>query len=214
MLTHHEFPIAPTLATVPEAEITEESIRPPTTSDVPAVLYRVTDVDFQEFESSLGTDQTVQNWRLEMDFGNSRMYRIQLGPATKFVTPTVSELGIHVLLAESARKGWRFRIEAPDRERLGEFWDYCREEGIQFELEKIYSTRTQPADTQVTFKSGLTERQREVARVATDMGYYEADGASSEEVAAELGISPSTLSTHLRRINAQLYNDIFGDTSA
>lgn len=213
VLTHQDFPIASSLADVPEAVVTEESIRPPTNSDVPAVLYRVTDVDFQEFESALEDDHTVHNWCLAMDFEVSRMYRIRLGPATKFVTPTLSELEIHVILAQSADKGWRFKLETAEKESLGEFWDHCREEDIQFDLEKIYSSSPQPMEPHGGFKSELTERQREIARTATQMGYYDQDGASSEKVAAELGIAPSTLSTHLRRINAKLFNEMFADES-
>lgn len=141
------------------------------------------------------------------------MYRIQLGPATKFVTPTLSELGIHVILAQSARNGWCFKLETAEKERLGEFWDHCRNEGIQFELEKIYSSGTEPMNRRVGFKSELTDRQREIARTATQMGYYDQGGASAEEVATELGIAPSTLSTHLRRINAKLFHEMFADES-
>lgn len=213
VLTHQDFPLASTLAEVPEAVVTEESIRPPTDSDVPAVLYRVTDVGFQEFESALESDHTVHRWRLAMDFGSSRVYRTQLSSATKFVTPTLSELGIHVILAQSANKGWRFKLETAEKETLGEFWDHCRDEGVQFELEKIFSSSTEPVDRRVDFRSELTDRQREIARTATQMGYYDQDGASAEEVATELGIASSTLSTHLRRINAKLFHDLFADES-
>lgn len=61
-LTHPDFPLGPTLKAIPTASITEESIRPATTADEPAVLYRVTDVDFRTFESALEHDDTVSEW--------------------------------------------------------------------------------------------------------------------------------------------------------
>jgi predicted DNA binding protein len=213
VLTHPDFPIAPTLEAVPHATITEESIRPPPTGDVPAVLYRVTDVDFPAFESALTQDHTVADWSQTMDFGDTRMYRVQLSPATTFVTPTLSELGIHAVSAENADSGWRFQLETAKRDHLAAFWNYCREENIQFELETLRSSGAQPVEERVGIKAALTNRQLDVARVANQMEYYDRDGASAKEVAAELGIAPSTLSTHLRRINAKIFDFLFSEKS-
>lgn len=213
VLTHPDFPIAPTLEAVPDASVSEESVRPPTSADVPAVLYRVTDTDFQAFESALDRDHTVAEWSRKLDFGDVRMYRVQLSAETKFVTPTLSDLGIHVVGVERAGPGWYFRLEAADRDPLGTFWDHCRAEDIGFELEAIRSSGPRPLEESVGVRATLTDRQLEVARVATRMGYYDRDGASSADVAAELGISRSTLSTHLRRINAKLFDSLFGDES-
>lgn len=211
MLTHPDFPLAPTLEATPSASIVEESIRPPTTEDVSAVLYRVTDVDFRAFESALARDHTVAEWSQTMDFGDTRMYRVELSPTTKFVTPTLSELGIHAVSAENAGRGWRFRLETAEHDHLGAFWDHCRAEEIQFELQTLRSSRAQPFEEHDGIKAALTDRQLEVARVATRMRYYDRDGASATDVAAELDIAPSTLSTHLRRINAKVFDVLFND---
>ena len=211
LLRHGDLPLAPTLGTVPAAVVTEESIRPPADSDVPAVLFRVTGVDFGNFRSALVDDHTVDSWSVAMDFGDARMYRVQLSSATRFVTPALSELGFHVVFTRSVGEWWRFKLETADKDTLGEFWDYCREEGIQFELEKIHSSGSQPVDRRPNVRSELTDRQREIARTVTRMGYYDEDGACPEEIAEELGIAPSTLSTHLRRINAKLYRALFAD---
>ena len=213
VLTHPDFPIAPTLEAVPHATITEESIRPPPTGGAPTVLYRVTDVDFPAFESALTRDHTVTDWSQTMDFGETRMYRVQLSPTTTFVTPTLSELGIHAVSAENAGYGWRFQLETAKRDHLAAFWNYCREENIQFELETLRSSGAQPVEERVWIKAALTNRQLDVARVATQMGYYDRDGASAKEVASELGIAPSTLSTHLRRINAKIFDFLFDEKS-
>jgi len=213
LLTHPNAPLAPTLAAVPHPSITEESIRPATTADKPAIIYRVTDVEFDAFEAELDRDHTVAEWAQTMDFGDTRMYRIQLAPATIFVSPTLSELGIHVVNSESADRGWRFRLETGDRDHLGALWDYCRETDIQFRLEVLQSSGAQPMDERIWLKAALTDRQQQVARVATRMGYYEKGGASANDVAAELNIAPSTLSTHLRRINATIFNSLFTSES-
>lgn len=67
--------------------------------------------------------------------------------------------------------------------------------GVSPGLEKLgsYDGRRQPLDE-------LTDRQREVIQTAYDMGFYEVPReASTEEVAAELELDPSTVAEHLQR---------------
>lgn len=54
----------------------------------------------------------------------------------------------------------------------------------------------------------LTERQREVVAAAVDLGYYDVPReATLEEVAAELDIAGSTVSTHLRKAEAAVVRE-------
>jgi len=67
--------------------------------------------------------------------------------------------------------------------------------GVSPELRKLgsYEGGSEPADA-------LTDRQDEVIRTAFDMGYYEVPReVSTEAVAAELGLDPSTVAEHLQR---------------
>jgi hypothetical protein len=72
---------------------------------------------------------------------------------------------------------------------------------IQFELEALWSSGAQPIDEQAGIKAALTDCQRQVAQAATRMGYYDKGAASAKDVAAELDIAPSTLSSYLRSVN-------------
>lgn len=55
----------------------------------------------------------------------------------------------------------------------------------------------------------LTERQLEVVRTAYRMGYFERPrGANATEVAAELGVDPSTFSEHLASAQRKLLADV------
>jgi len=56
---------------------------------------------------------------------------------------------------------------------------------------------------------GLTERQREVATVAVERGYFNPDGPTAETVAADIGVSKSTLSEHLRVVQRALVQQTF-----
>lgn len=74
------------------------------------------------------------------------------------------------------------------------------DEGVSPELRKLgeYRGRTQPLDE-------LTDRQREVIQTAFEMGYYEVPrNVSSDDIAAELDVDPSTVAEHLQRAERNL----------
>lgn len=210
VIDHADLPLTPTIRTVPDATVRVES-QPFTAFDDPMFFYAVSGTDFESFEGALDADPTVEEWRATMAFSDQRVYQVVPAQDAKFTTPKIASLGVQVLSLESADRGWRFRLLVPDRERLGEYWQYCREEGVQFDLRKLYRSgpRAARADDR-NVHSQLTERQLEVARTATRMGYYDSDGASAQAVADELGISRSTLSTHLRRIVGKVFDSLFG----
>jgi predicted DNA binding protein len=61
-------------------------------------------------------------------------------------------------------------------------------------------------------RTTLTERQREVIGTAHEMGYFDRPkGANAEEVAAELGIAPSTFAEHVAAAQSKLFETILND---
>lgn len=61
--------------------------------------------------------------------------------------------------------------------------------------------------------SGVTERQATVAAVAVEERYFDPDGASADEIAADLDLAKSTVSEHLRIVTASVLSQVFGDDS-
>ena len=62
--------------------------------------------------------------------------------------------------------------------------------------------------------SRLTARQRQVLELALERGYFEWPRAlTSEELAAELGVSHSTALEHLRKAQAKLLSDALAETT-
>lgn len=58
---------------------------------------------------------------------------------------------------------------------------------------------------------GVTERQQEVLSVARDIGYFDVPrSATTEDVAAELDLSPSTVREHLQRAQGNVVDAILG----
>jgi len=201
----------PTLETVPDLDLRVES-QPATASKSPVLFFSVQTPEFQPFEAALTDDHTIAEWQRTSEFDDQRIYRVRLSPAGKVLTPAMTDRGVRVLSITNAGGGWQFRLRTSDKERVAHVQMYCRQEEVRFHLKKLYRTRVESEDKgQAGLTVDLTARQREVARTATDMGYFEQDEASAEEVAAHLDIARSTLSTHLQRITAKLFHHHFQD---
>lgn len=57
----------------------------------------------------------------------------------------------------------------------------------------------------------LTERQRDVIETAHSMGYYDVPrAASTDDVAEEVGLDPSTVSEHLQRAERNILDQLLG----
>ena len=173
-------------------------------------FYDVEGRDAAAFESALDDDHTVADWGLSGAYADHRIYRIALSDELKVITPEILDRDIRILDSTSDGDGWLVRMIAPDRAALESLREYCEREGVSFHLRKLRDVVDgREGDRGVNL--ALTERQREVATVATEMGYFERDGASAAEVADALGISKSTLSTHLRAVTASAFRELFAD---
>ncbi|AUX07831.1 bacterio-opsin activator HTH domain-containing protein [Halalkaliarchaeum desulfuricum] len=76
--------------------------------------------------------------------------------------------------------------------------------GVSPDLRKLgsYEGTDNPGDT-------LTDRQHEVIQTAYDMGFYEVPReASTDDVAAELDLDPSTVAEHLQRAERNVLSEI------
>lgn len=96
-------------------------------------------------------------------------------------------------------RGANMSLVGPQEAIVGTLTEYERD-GVSPELRKLgeYQGQTRPMDE-------LTDRQREVIQLAYEMGYYEVPRAiSTEDVAAELDLDPSTVAEHLQRAERNL----------
>ncbi|UIP00590.1 helix-turn-helix domain-containing protein [Halobaculum sp. CBA1158] len=82
-------------------------------------------------------------------------------------------------------------------------------ETVGVRLARTYPLREE--ESPVAERLGLTPPQAEALRAAADAGYFAVPReASSEAVAAELGVSKSAFLERLRRAEATLYGELFG----
>lgn len=76
--------------------------------------------------------------------------------------------------------------------------------GMNVELERLKEYSGSESTMEL-----LTDRQREVVRTAHSLGYYDVPrSASTEDVARELDLDPSTVAEHLQRAERHLMGDV------
>ncbi|WP_436345557.1 helix-turn-helix domain-containing protein [Natronorubrum sp. FCH18a] len=205
---HPDLTLTSTLDAVPDLHIEIES-QPATSSDSPVLFYSVKTPSYQIFESELDSDSTVADWEFISKFNDHRIYRVRLSSEVKVITPEMTERGLRILDVVNADSGWRLRLHAADRSQLANFQTYCEQEDVECRINKIYGDDDQNKTAGTGVHIQLTDRQHEVGQTATEMGYFDPEGADAEEVAEELGITPSTLSSHLRTIKAKMFKQHF-----
>ncbi len=162
-------------------------------------IVRVT-VDDRVDEAKLDSLDAVDQWEHVPQPGGQHLYVIEftapnlpesLGETAEDLVGTcdpkmtdccvdLSLVGSQETIADAVRK-YQDAGVAPDLRKLG-----------------TYAGGDEPLD-------GLTDRQEEVVRTAYEMGYYDVPRTvSTEDVAAELDLDPSTVTEHLQRAERNL----------
>lgn len=204
-------PLVEVAAAVPEATLTV-AVGQPNQGGLPPFVVRVADGRVDAVERAFDRAAFVGEYSRIGSAPETARYRI-LPAATM-----EEQLGRHVDQPETLRAlagndsiierievtpaGWRQQRWFADRAAFDRYCAFWRENADSFSLSCLTDAEdvveTTPAD-------GLTDRQREAIRAAYEMGYFEIPRtASLEEVAAELGITASSLSERLRRAQTHL----------
>ncbi|MFB6107462.1 MAG: helix-turn-helix domain-containing protein [Haloplanus sp.] len=164
---------------------------------------------FEEFEATLDEDHTVAAWRRVASSETTRIYRLRHTPTAILLSPKTTELGGLMMEAKSTDRGWTIRVQLPDRAALGDLWEFCEREGIDFELGRLYSVDEFTVDDE---GDSLTDAQREALVTAHRMGYFkEPREVSLAELATELGISPTAVGGRIRRGTDRLVERTLAD---
>ena len=158
--------------------------------------------DFEAFDDGLTADPTVADATVLAEVGDQRLYQVALTPrGEEYMTYHAwADLDSVFVSADRVGDGWRVRIRFPDRDCLREYVEYCKEQGLIFDLRQLYDARGPESDS-----FGLTDRQRETVRTAAEMGYYEVPRrVELEDLAEVLGVSRQAVSERLRRATGVL----------
>ena len=199
---HPDGALADTLRSLPELEVTvipEASMGP--RRSVYLLRFGAGTVD--EVTSALEADHTVDSVEPMPVSEREPIIGVEFSAAAKLLGPKVTSERGFVLDARSStpgedRRGWVERWMVPGREALHDIWEYAREEGFEFDVLRFREQgRTDPE-----YGGGptLTEEQREALVVAYRRGYFAEPRATSlEDLADELGISPTAVAGRLKR---------------
>ncbi|WP_254537028.1 helix-turn-helix domain-containing protein [Halomarina litorea] len=196
-ITGPDLALAPTIEAVPSAAI---QVVPQSGTDAETgMFFFLVETDnegFDAFDAALADDHTVDEWLLVSESETARIYRICHTSEAKVLAPKTAEVGGLMLEATSEPRGWSVRLQLPDRAALTDIWEYCKDEGITFELRQLY----RQDDWTIGGVTGLTDAQKVALTTAYERGYFsEPRETSLEELAAELGISPTAVGGRIRR---------------
>lgn len=134
---------------------------------------------------------------------DTSLVRVEWADKTVDLVGSLAMSPVDLLSAVGDEHAWRFTIRAKEREDIAEFQRISREHepGITLDFEHIEDV--DDTDDRQTY--GLTDAQLEAVLAAYEHGYFdEPRTVTMEELAAELGIARSSLSSRLRRAHRKL----------
>lgn len=156
--------------------------------------------DLEAFETAVERDPAVESVRRRLKLGDAALFYGEWDEGVESPLYDIAEEEGTVLSGVGTADSWEFTVRVPDRKRVSEFRDRCREEGYDVAVDRVYSVSDPSAA-----EFGLTTKQRETLVTALRQGYFDVPRAvSQEELAAELGVRSSAVSETLRRATAEL----------
>lgn len=166
--------------------------------------------DLERVVDELPDDPSITDFEVLSSLPDRRLVAVSLAPVAEAGVTYGAAIaaGITFLDIEARGTGVNYRAHLPDREALADYRNRCRENGLGFDLHRLYRDSLEP-----TAAYGLTDRQRDVLQTALDQGYFEVPrDTSSEELARHLEVSSQALSATLRRgLTALLRNTVAAD---
>ena len=162
--------------------------------------------DFEAFEATVASSALVRTCdRIDVT-GDTALYRIEWEPDTESLMQKLARS--NVAITEGVRQGdrWFFRLRFDDHDDLSDLHRYCRENDIEFELNRVYADRERPSARTVF---DLTPEQADTIMLAIERGYYRVPReVTLEELGAELGVSPQATSERLRRASDKVLRTV------
>jgi hypothetical protein len=162
------------------------------------------EVESQFDHDALSSLEYVDHWTHVAEAGDSHLYVIAFTAPDlpKSMSETADDL-VGTCEPEVDDHGATISL-AGSQDDISETIQAYQQAGASTDLRRLggYESRDRPADE-------LTDRQREVIETAWEMGYYEVPrGVSSEEIADELDLDPSTVTEHLQRAERNLLGQV------
>lgn len=188
------FALQETLAAVPEAIIEIERVV--ATDDILTPYFWVTNCDQDTFESTAQDDPSIQRLQQLDTADDAALYRADWTDQTEAIAFAYTHINAAIVEATGQTDEWELRIRFDDHTCVEQFRDYCRENDIAFELERLSDESADRRGAQF----GLTEKQANALMTAWELGYFEEPRrVTLDDVAAEMGIAKQSVARRLRR---------------
>jgi hypothetical protein len=185
-----EFLLAETLVEVPEMVVelqrvvahSEEKLVP---------FFWVHHGDREAFDSAIQNDSTVEDVVLLDEFDRGTSYRASWKKYARAVAYAYIEAGGTIFEATGQYDTWTLRMRFDDERVMSDFHEYCRREGIPFELDRLY----RPSEPMAGGQYGLKPSQRELLVDA----YQDMDGLAGNTIESTV-----TTGTAGRRVSGRV----------
>lgn len=157
--------------------------------------------DHEEFKAAFENDDSVTNIATIDEADGAKLYRAEWTKNIETIVYAYVELGATIIRAIGRNENWELRIRFDDQESLSTFQEYCEENDITFDLNRIQEQEQPMASAQYD----LTTKQRETLVTALEGGYYEVpQKISMSELADQMGISQQALSKRFHSAHKNL----------
>lgn len=164
----------------------------------------IIDVDEPIQSDSLSSLDTIEWWeQIDGDSGVTYLCKLTVPALGEELEPhhetSVSE---DISITDD---GFELRIVGPHDDISDRVAEYEQSSvGVVLRSLGHYDGADEPLDA-------LTDRQRDVLQTAFDLGYFSVPrDVTTEEIAAELGLTPSTVREHLQRAQHNLLTELLG----
>ncbi|WP_121821638.1 helix-turn-helix domain-containing protein [Halostella salina] len=160
---------------------------------LPIFYFWATGGDVEAYESALDDDDSVADYEVLERLDDRRMYRVKCSRNSFYDAYRESSATMTELTADGS--GWHLRMRFPDRESLRRYRANYEAENVPVTVHRLYTDTGGPGDAW-----GLTDKQREVLRLAHERGYFsQPRDVTLEELAGELDVSPQAVSARIQR---------------
>jgi hypothetical protein len=171
--------------------------------DAPLLFVWAQGDDFERFERRLADDGKIAKFGVLESLCDERLYRIRISADSNVGFYRLdAEVGTSRLDVRATHEGVDIRMRFPNQQYLQEYFDGCREQGIEVSLHRLYHDQ---GGNEVNNQYGLSPKQRETLELAYREGFFGIPRQTTlGEVADALELSEQAVSERLRRATATL----------
>ncbi|UPW02209.1 helix-turn-helix domain-containing protein [Halorussus gelatinilyticus] len=194
-----EFTLGDALAAHPDVRVELEKVVPTRKEVVPFFWARGRNLD--AFAETVRQQSGVETLEQVEGMDDRILYRVDWTDATSDLGRVLRTGDATVLEASGQDDTWHFELRFTDHDGVRSFQTECVDNDVALELRRLHSL----SEVGTEGSYDLTPEQRETLLTALERGYFEEPrDITLEQLADELGLSPTAVSGRMRRAEAKL----------